>query len=477
MPRPLQTELFYCLSQLYGTGLHSSGPFGGCCLICLIGHLLEQRDGDAEAVTYPRNGEAFHIHKLGKFDNAVALLGGRHEVVATGQAGSGEFTGGDELEFLLGEVVVHASASEIVLDDVGDLVDAAVAVGKRAGGAKVDDAVGARGDGGLHNRSSGGDKAHTCDDDLLILWQVDCLFRGGGHEQRCHSQYCTWSIEVRMGSRGVQIESHLRNMTTWFPIVFVGGARGCGKTSLLTKVFPDYHYLDLENQATAAKARADPIGFLREHGSQLILDEVQNVPALFRALKVVADESEKPGQFIISGSVNYLRLNSVTESLAGRVGLVHLPPLSFREMGLPLDEFLLYPDEPNEANYITFDLQTFPSCEETKRYSWNTGLLGSDAADPAIFENFVVSETAKNLTNQGAESNLFLYRGVLVNEIEPSTMPRVDCVDAVNMVGDKLGVDASRRQVIYQGAEDFVLNEIRFIPVETYLSREDTRDS
>lgn len=145
-------------------------------------------------------------------------------------------------------------------------------------------------------------------------------------------------------------------------------------------------------------------------------------------------------------------------------------------MGLPLDQFLLYPDEPSEANYITFDLQTFPSCEETKRYSWNTGLLGSDAADPAIFENFVVSETAKNLTNQGAESNLFLYRGVLVNGIEPSTMPRVDCVDAVNMVGDKLGVDASRRQVIYQGSEDFVLNEIRFIPVETYLSRDSRCD-
>lgn len=75
-----------------------------------------------------------------------------------------------------------------------------------------------------------------------------------------------------------EIGSHLRNMTTWFPIVFVGGARGCGKTSLLTRMFPDYHYLDLENQATAAKARADPIGFLREHGSQLILDESETWP-------------------------------------------------------------------------------------------------------------------------------------------------------------------------------------------------------
>ena len=281
-----------------------------------------------------------------------------------------------------------------------------------------------------------------------------------------------------------EIEPHLRNMTTWFPIVFVGGARGCGKTSLLTRMFPDYHYLDLENGAIAEKARANPIGFLREHGSQLILDEVQNVPALFRALKVVADESEKPAQFIISGSVNYLRLDSVTESLAGRVGLVPLPPLSFREMGLPLDEFLLYtrgdyPEEPSEANYITFDLQAFPSCEETRRFFWNTGFLGSDISNPTIFENFVVAETAKNLTNKGAENNLFWYRGVLVNGInpqtltltgiEPSTMPRVDCADAVNTVGDKLGVDASRRQVIYQGSEDFVLNEVRFIPVETYL--------
>ena len=120
-------------------------------------------------------------------------------------------------------------------------------------------------------------------------------------------------------------------MAGWFPVVSVTGPRQSGKSTLVRKVFSEYDYVNLENIDTRGAALADPVGFIRDRPQRLVIDEAQLVPELFNMIQVVSDETGEPGQYILSGSQNFLLLRSITQSLAGRVGLLRLMPLSFAE--------------------------------------------------------------------------------------------------------------------------------------------------
>src|SRR3989339_744434 len=133
------------------------------------------------------------------------------------------------------------------------------------------------------------------------------------------------------------------------PIVAVLGPRQSGKTTLVKELFPNYPYVNLEALDVRDYAQSDPRGFLADYPNGAIFDEAQNVPELFSYLQVVADErgSNKPGQFIITGSQNFLLLEQITQSLAGRIALLNLLPLSLEELGLTsyknnsLEQFLV----------------------------------------------------------------------------------------------------------------------------------------
>lgn len=122
-----------------------------------------------------------------------------------------------------------------------------------------------------------------------------------------------------------------QKMASWFPVVSVTGPRQSGKSTLVRSVFPDYGYLNLEDPQIRRAALEDPVGFIRNRGDHLILDEAQYVPDLFSMIQVVADERGTNGQYVLSGSQNFLMLKSIHQSLAGRVGLLRLLPLSFAE--------------------------------------------------------------------------------------------------------------------------------------------------
>jgi hypothetical protein len=117
-----------------------------------------------------------------------------------------------------------------------------------------------------------------------------------------------------------------------YPVVTVTGPRQSGKTTLVRATFPRHRYASLEDPDTRAFATEDPRGFLDQFRSRVILDEVQRVPDLFSYIQGIVDRVDRPGQFILSGSQNFLLLHRVSQSLAGRCAVLRLLPLSRSEL-------------------------------------------------------------------------------------------------------------------------------------------------
>ena len=128
-------------------------------------------------------------------------------------------------------------------------------------------------------------------------------------------------------------EEKLRRLAAGFPAVSVIGPRQSGKTTLVRSVFPTKPYVLLEDPDTRAFAQEDPRTFLAQYEkSGAVIDEVQRVPELFSYLQDILDTHNRPGQFILTGSQNFLLMESISQSLAGRVGIIRLLPLSMREL-------------------------------------------------------------------------------------------------------------------------------------------------
>lgn len=124
------------------------------------------------------------------------------------------------------------------------------------------------------------------------------------------------------------------------PVVMVNGPRQCGKTTLVRGFAVNgRRYISLDDETALAAARDDPAGFLRplDHA---ILDEVQRAPALLRAIKLSVDQDRRPGRFLLTGSADILTLPTVSDSLAGRMEVVTLLPLSQAEIGRTTSPFL-----------------------------------------------------------------------------------------------------------------------------------------
>jgi predicted AAA+ superfamily ATPase len=118
------------------------------------------------------------------------------------------------------------------------------------------------------------------------------------------------------------------------PVVLIHGPRQCGKTTLARQVGEPmgYAYLSFDEPGVLAAARNDPSGFVADLPGKVILDEVQKVPALFSVLKLAVDRNRTPGRFLLTGSAQVLLVPRLSDSLAGRMGLLRLHPLSQCEL-------------------------------------------------------------------------------------------------------------------------------------------------
>lgn len=116
-----------------------------------------------------------------------------------------------------------------------------------------------------------------------------------------------------------------------FPVISVTGPRQSGKTTLIKSMFPSYRYESLEDPDTRIYAQTDPRRFLGTN-EKMIIDEIQRVPELFSYIQSNADEYTDSGLYIISGSQSFLLNQHISQSLAGRVAIFNLMPLSLEEL-------------------------------------------------------------------------------------------------------------------------------------------------
>ena len=172
------------------------------------------------------------------------------------------------------------------------------------------------------------------------------------------------------------ISDTILDMASKFPVVTLTGPRQSGKSTLLKSCFADYKYISLEDPDIRQLAENDPRGFLKDCGTKCIIDEAQRVPDLFSYLQTIVDSRDECGQFILSGSHNFLLMERISQSLAGRTSVLKLFPFSVTELQasdiLPndLDEVLLngcyprlYDKKIAAKEYFTSYLQTYVECD------------------------------------------------------------------------------------------------------------------
>ena len=142
------------------------------------------------------------------------------------------------------------------------------------------------------------------------------------------------------------IQTQLKKLASMYPVVTITGPRQSGKTTLAKMTFPNYRYVSLENFDVRQMADIDPRGFLKNYAAPVIFDEIQRVPALLSYIQTVVDENKSSGQYILTGSHQPQLGQGVSQSLAGRTGILQLLPLSIAELAsagivLTRDEYMV----------------------------------------------------------------------------------------------------------------------------------------
>ena len=117
-----------------------------------------------------------------------------------------------------------------------------------------------------------------------------------------------------------------------YPSIVVLGPRQCGKTTLVQNMYPNFSYANLEDMNTRALAKNDPEEFFTRFPEPVIIDEIQRVPELLSTVQVRIDKSKKAGQYILTGSQQISLKNTIAQSLAGRIAIIKLLPLSLEEL-------------------------------------------------------------------------------------------------------------------------------------------------
>lgn len=202
-------------------------------------------------------------------------------------------------------------------------------------------------------------------------------------------------------------EQTIRELAKCFPVVALTGPRQSGKTTLARSVFPQKTYITLEAPDTLEIAEKDPRGFLAGFPDGAIIDEIQRSPALFSYLQSIVDLDGRTGLYVLTGSQQFGLLSRISQSLAGRVGLVQLLPFSYRELvrdeenkgassfvNINLDELLykgLYPPiyDRNILPEIWFSNYVLTYIERDVRQILNV-------KDLSVFQRFVRMCAARN---------------------------------------------------------------------------------
>jgi predicted AAA+ superfamily ATPase len=118
--------------------------------------------------------------------------------------------------------------------------------------------------------------------------------------------------------------------STYFPVICITGPRQSGKSTLIGHIFPEYEKFTMEDLDVREMAKKDPVAFLHRSDKGMVLDEIQQAPELLSYIQGIVDNNHSR-KFVISGSSNFTLLDKVSQSLAGRVGMFDLLPMSMAE--------------------------------------------------------------------------------------------------------------------------------------------------
>lgn len=128
-------------------------------------------------------------------------------------------------------------------------------------------------------------------------------------------------------------EQIINEINKTFPVLLVTGPRQVGKTTLLLNLKPkNMEYITLDDEVLRTQAQEDPKLFLEEHPAPLLIDEVQYAPRLFSYIKINVDKEKKNGMYWLTGSQQFHLMTNVSESLAGRVGIINLNSFTYSEI-------------------------------------------------------------------------------------------------------------------------------------------------
>ena len=203
------------------------------------------------------------------------------------------------------------------------------------------------------------------------------------------------------------IAQHTRTALSDTPVILLNGARQTGKSTLAKEIADELagDYVTLDDATVLSGAVTDPAGFLRGLGNMTVIDEVQKAPGLFPAIKKQVDADRRPGRYLLTSSANVLLLPKISESLAGRMEIITLWPLSQGELRGRTESFvdaLFAPELPRMARAAPQDhdvmslLATggYPEAvartDETRRHDWFasyiSAILQRDVRDLANIE-------------------------------------------------------------------------------------------
>jgi predicted AAA+ superfamily ATPase len=229
-----------------------------------------------------------------------------------------------------------------------------------------------------------------------------------------------------------------------FPVVAIVGPRQCGKTTLAHRLAPDWRYFDLENPSDSARVVDDPVLFFAEHPRAVILDEAQRSPAVFETLRGVIDaERGTKGRFIVTGSGSFELTRQLNETLAGRIAVVELAPMSMteKEAHAPSGFFQLF-ERPLEKAALTWLLELKPmrSTQGLRSHLLRGGYPEPSLSDDPTFhldwmENYVRTYVERDVRQMFPGLDLIKYRRVLsmLSQLSGTVINRSDIARSVEV--------------------------------------------
>lgn len=198
-------------------------------------------------------------------------------------------------------------------------------------------------------------------------------------------------------------EDFIKEFSHYFKIIFLVGARQVGKSSLLAHLFPDTKTFVFDPVQDIYDVRKDPDLFLRDWGTPLILDEIQFMPELLPSLKRFVDLSEKPGQYYLTGSQQFSIMKNVAESLAGRVCIIPVQPMTPHEMYDTFDRetnwFLNYLKNP--TTFFKKSQEKLKNLPTRLEAVWRGGMPGTinlpEHALPSYFSSYIQTYVERDI--------------------------------------------------------------------------------